>query len=277
MAEAAKKTNAKPKDKPKKPRRSKPRIHLIDELRGFAIFCMVFYHAFYTVGVLFNIGWAMVLLNFFTPAEPYFAGLFILISGLACNLSHSNLERGVKLGFISLGVTLVTYLVLGTEYMISFGILHMLSICMILYGLIGKYLLIIPIWLGAILNVLIFTLLIGTQDGTFGVPYLIAWEFPKEWYSTNFLFIFGFPNKSFVSADYFPLLPWVFMFFCGAFIGRLIPKKKLPKWMAKKHIPPLAFVGRHALLFYLAHQPLIILICYLVKWVMAMFMQTEPQ
>ena len=91
MAEAAKKTNAKPKDKPKKPRRSKPRIHLIDELRGFAIFCMVFYHAFYTVGVLFNIGWAMVLLNFFTPAEPYFAGLFILISGLACNLSYSNL------------------------------------------------------------------------------------------------------------------------------------------------------------------------------------------
>ena len=153
----------------------------------------------------------------------------------------------------------------------------MLAICMILYGLIGKYLLIIPIWLGAVLNVLIFILLYHTPTGSFGIPFLISWNFPQEWYSTNFLFMFGFPNETFFSSDYFPLLPWVFLFFCGAFIGRLIPKKKMPKWMAKKHIPPLAFVGRHALLFYLAHQPVIILICYLVQWVMAMFMQTEPK
>ena len=29
--------------------RATQRIHLMDELRGFAVFCMVFYHAFYTL------------------------------------------------------------------------------------------------------------------------------------------------------------------------------------------------------------------------------------
>ena len=257
-------------------KKKKWRMHMIDEVRGLAVICMIFYHAFYTIGFMFKLEWGVTLVDTFRPAEPWFAGVFIFISGMACNLSKSNLERGVKLGIIALGVTLVTYLVV-PDFFITFGILHMLSVCMILYGLIGKYLLIIPIWLGAILNVLIFILLYHTPTGSFGIPFLISWNFPEEWYSTNFLFMFGFPNETFFSADYFPLLPWVFLFFCGSFIGRLIPKKKLPKWMAKKHIPPLAFVGRHALLFYLAHQPVIILICYLVQWVMAMFMQTEPK
>ena len=35
--------------------RATKRIHLMDELRGFAVFCMVFYHAFYTLAYLFNL------------------------------------------------------------------------------------------------------------------------------------------------------------------------------------------------------------------------------
>ena len=30
------------------------RIHLMDELRGFAVFCMVFYHGFYSMANLFD-------------------------------------------------------------------------------------------------------------------------------------------------------------------------------------------------------------------------------
>lgn len=276
MAEAAKKTNAKPKDKPKKPRRSKPRIHLIDELRGFAIFCMVFYHAFYTVGVLFNIGWAMVLLNFFTPAEPYFAGLFILISGLACNLSHSNLERGVKLGFISLGVTLVTYLVLGTEYMISFGILHMLAVCMMLYGIINKYLKLVPSWLGILLNTVLFIFTFNVLRGSVGFPFILNIKIPPEWYNTNYLFMFGLPNKNFMSSDYFPLVPWLFLFFAGTYIGRIGVKKKFPKSMYKKRVGFFGFMGRHSLLIYLVHQPIIYGICKGVEWIMRFFPNGSP-
>ena len=110
------------------------RIHLLDELRGFAVFCMVFYHGFYTLAFLYNLRAGMILLNFFMPAEPYYAGLFMLISGISSNLSHSNLVRGVKLLGVALAITLITYLAVPEE-VIVFGILHFLSVCMILYGL----------------------------------------------------------------------------------------------------------------------------------------------
>lgn len=255
-------------------KKKKWRIHLLDELRGLAVICMIFYHAFYTIGEILHVQWGIALVEFFTPAEPYFAGLFIFISGMACNLSKSNIERGVKLGVVALGVTLVTHLVI-PDHIITFGVLHMLAVCMMLYGLTERYLKVIPIWLGMTLNILLFFFLYYTQVGQFGIPYLKMWDFPKEWYTTNFLFMLGFPNKTFISSDYFPLFPWMFMFFAGGFFGRLIPMKKFPKWTAKKHIPPLAFVGRHALLFYIAHQPVIYGICLAAEWFISLFNPAE--
>lgn len=273
MAEAAKNT----KEKPKKIKRARPRIHLIDELRGIAIFCMIFYHAFYTVGVLFNMGWAMVLLKFFMPAEPYFAGLFILISGVASNLSHSNLERGVKLLFIAFAVTIVTYFSLGKEYMISFGILHMLAVCMMLYGVLNKYLKLVPSALGIIFNVVLFVFTFNVQSGSVGFPFILNIKIPAEWYNTSFLFMFGLPDKNFVSSDYFPLLPWLFLFFAGTYIGRIGMKKKFPKFMYTKRVSFFAFLGRHSLIIYLVHQPVIYGICKGVEWIMSLFPNGSPK
>lgn len=84
------------------------RIYLMDELRGFAVFCMVFYHGFYTLGYLFGNAIGLYYFRFFMPAEPFFAGLFMFISGIASDLSRSNLSRGLKLLALALGVTLVT-------------------------------------------------------------------------------------------------------------------------------------------------------------------------
>ena len=36
---------------------TKKRIFLMDELRGFAVFCMVFYHGFYTMAYLLGLPW----------------------------------------------------------------------------------------------------------------------------------------------------------------------------------------------------------------------------
>ena len=257
-------------------KKKKWRMHLLDELRGFAVVCMIFYHAFYMAGAIFGFSWGNTLLDIFTPAEPWFAGGFIFISGMACNLSKSNIERGVKLGLIALGITLLTYLFMPKQIVV-FGILHMLASCMILYGLTEKYLSVIPIWLGMFLNIIIFTFLLGTPEGTYGIPFLVKMKFPESLYATNFLFMFGFPNKNFFSSDYFPIVPWIFLFFSGGFLGRLITKKKFPKWTAKKHIPPLAFIGRHALLFYLAHPPVIYGICWIIQWITSMFQHSVPQ
>ncbi len=266
MAENAEEA-AKPESKPK----GKKRIHALDELRGIAVFCMVFYHAFYSIGIIFNFEFGIHLLNFFMPAEPYFAGLFIVISGISSNLSHSNMERGCKLFFIAYAVTIITYFVVGPTETIRFGILHMLSIAMIAFGLLRKVTAMIPMAVGLIVNILLFVLTLNLKSGYIGIPFLFTHYLPTEWYSSGYFFGLGLPGNDFISSDYFPLMPWLFLFFAGGFLGRLAANQKFPKFTYDKHIPFFAFIGRHALIIYLAHQPVIFGICYAVQTIMGLF------
>lgn len=251
----------KSKQKPK----TKPRIHLLDELRGFAVFCMIFYHAFYSVGMFFGWEWGVTLVKFFEPAEPYFAGLFILISGISSNLSHSNIERGSKLFFISYAVTVISFFAVGNNAAIRFGILHMLSVCMMFYGIFDKLLQLVPMWIGFAVNLVLFACTFMVSKGYFGIPFIWTMKLPNEWYQTDFLYPLGFTYPSFSSGDYFPLMPWLFLFVAGCFFGRLAAKKKFPKFTYKKHVPFFAFFGRHALIIYLLHQPVIFGICTIVQ------------
>ena len=110
-------------NKTQKPKSNRRRIYALDELRGFSVFCMVFYHAFFSIGEIFKVPFFLSLLKFFMPAEPFFAAIFIIISGISSNLSHSNLSRGAKLFIVAMAVTLVTSVV-EPEYIIQFGVLH---------------------------------------------------------------------------------------------------------------------------------------------------------
>lgn len=243
---------------------SRKRIHLLDEIRGFAVLCMIFYHGFYSLAILFELDWGMALLRFFMPAEPFFAGLFIFISGISSNLSHSNLLRGVKLLGIALAVSLVTFLAVPSQ-VIVFGILHFLSICMILFGLLRPLQEKIPLFFGIVLSIILYLCTMQVSMGifAFGIP------LPDMLYQTNWLSPLGFHNAEFFSSDYFPLLPWAFVFSAGTFVGRWAAQGKFPQWMYPCRIPPLSWMGRHALILYIVHQPVIIGVCTAVEWIMS--------
>ncbi len=243
----------------------KGRIHLLDELRGFALIFMVFYHTCFTVGYFFGWEWGRDIINILYPIGPYFAGIFIFISGISSNLSHSNIDRGARLFFIAYIVTLVTFFTVGSESAIRFGVLHMLSVCMMMYGLLSRILKYVPMIAGLLLNVVLFVLTIPVSEGNIAIPFLWKMSLPMEWYTTDFLYPLGFIRNGFSSGDFFPLLPWMFLFFAGGYFGRLAVKKKLPKFTYKSHIKPLAFLGKHSLLIYLLHQPIIFGICKLVE------------
>lgn len=245
------------------------RIYLMDELRGFAVFCMVFYHGFYTFAYLFHWGLGEVLLRFFMPAEPWFAGLFILISGVSSNLSRSNLARGAKLLAVALAVSLVTGLVVPEERII-FGILHFLSICMLLFGglqalrkQLGKP---APPFRWAELAVLaaLFVLTLRVPSGFAGIPYLLEAPLPGGLYQ-YWLSPLGFCSPDFFSADYFPMLPWVFIFFAGTVLGRLAAAGKFPRFAYPSRVPFFSWIGRHALAVYVLHQPVIFALASLVQ------------
>nr|WP_319489482.1 heparan-alpha-glucosaminide N-acetyltransferase [uncultured Caproiciproducens sp.] len=247
------------------------RIYFMDELRGFAVFCMVFYHGFYTLAYLYNLKAGMILLHFFMPAEPFYAGLFMLISGVSSNLSHSNLARGLKLLGISLAVTLATYFFVPDE-LIVFGILHFLSVCMILYGLIK------PVsdrfrfsWAAVAVCVLLFVCTLGISRGYLGFSPQFGIRLPDALYSTNWLAPLGIFNDTFRSADYFPLFPWVFVFAAGTFLGKLAAQGRFPAFTYRSRVPFFSWLGRYALIIYVLHQPVIYGVCAAVSAVVHLF------
>lgn len=238
------------------------RIHLMDELRGFAVFCMVFYHGFYTLAFLMGQSWGEWLYRFFMPAEPWFAGLFIFIAGISSNLTHSNLVRGVKLLGVALLVTLATAIAVPEE-LIVFGILHFLSVCMIAFGLLQ----LLRRRLGrteeppfrlwpVVVCAVLFIVTRYLASGYLQIPFVLRVTLPSGWYQA-WLAPLGLPGPGFSSADYFPLLPWCFVFAAGTVVGRLAKAGKFPAWTYPSRVPFFSFLGRHALLIYVLHQPVI--------------------
>ncbi|MDD4699628.1 MAG: heparan-alpha-glucosaminide N-acetyltransferase domain-containing protein [Oscillospiraceae bacterium] len=237
---------------------TKIRYHLLDELRGFAVVCMVFYHGFYTLFSAFSSEVGGLLLDFFLPAEPFFAAFFIILSGVSSSLTHSNLRRGLKLLCISIALTAVTILLtlFGIYEEIFFGILTLLSLSMLLVAAVEKYIDKINLFFGATICFALFLILYNVPNGYLGFG-SFSLALPTSMYASKWLFWLGFPSPQFYSSDYFPIIPWVFMFFCGVFLGRYSQTGKFPSVFKKKCFPPLDFVGKHALIIYILHQPII--------------------
>lgn len=240
--------------------KEKKRIYLLDELRGFAVFCMVFYHAFYTMALLFDMRAGEKLIEFFMPAEPLFAWLFVVISGISSQLSKSNLQRGVKLAGIAAAITVLT--TLADEFFdlgitINFGILHMLSVSILLFHFLRRALEKISPLGGFLFFSLLFWLTFNVQAGFVGIRGVFEIPLPKEWYNLPYLFPFGIFTRSFVSADYFPLFPWFFAFLSGTFLGVWAKAEQFPAWTYKPRNAFFRRLGKHSLLIYVLHQPVI--------------------
>lgn len=241
----------------------KQRVWLIDEVRGIAILLMVIYHFFYDIVVLYGVD----IPAFYSPAmniiRDIFAGLFIFISGTACRFSRSNLKRGVQCFAFGMVMTYVTAAVM-PDMPILFGILHLLGVCMILFAFIERFLDKIPLWVGISACVFLFGLTCGMKDGFLGLPGVFELPHLQIFRESGLFFPFGITGDGFVSSDYFPLLPWIFVFLAGTFFGIPVKFGKMPGFFYRKHLPPLAFVGRHTLWIYLLHQPVLMAICVVV-------------
>ena len=221
----------------------KQRIELMDAARGLSIFLMVFHHFFYDL-------WAFagaprwLFHNFlFDPLQIFFAGLFILISGVSSNFSHSNVLRGAKVLGIALVITLVTTVM---DMPIVFGILHFLGVCMLFYGLTQKLWQRVNEKLPWLVPALCLAGVLLTAKLVNGYPT-----------TTPHLWMFGLVTPEFQSADYFPLLPWFFVFLFGTWAGKYVREGRLPKWFYETKVPFFPMLGRHTLLIYVVHQPIL--------------------
>lgn len=245
------------------------RIAVLDELRGWMILLMVVHHFGYTMGYLFDKAWGRALFQGFGILHPIGAGLFIVICGFCCRLSHSNLRRGLLLAGVAAATSLALYVFMPSA-MIWYGILHMLATCILLYAGLARLLKHVPLWLGVTACALLFALTwhvpagvvqpFAASGGFFGIRGLWEVAVPVSWQAQRWLYPLGIGIGE--SADYFPLLPWAFLFFGGTFLGRLAPRA--PDFLCRSYVPPIAFIGRHTLWVYLLHQPIIYAVAYVV-------------
>jgi uncharacterized membrane protein len=229
----------------------------IDSLRGIAIIMMVIFH------IIFDLAFFEVYdLDFKTGALFYFnisiPLLFLMLVGISLTLKNNKFRLIVKetpgriirsivqRGFVILiGGILISFSTwfLLSDGIIHFGILHLIGISVIMA---------IPLlqfrWLNLVLGSSCIILGIIIESIRIDGYYLI-------W--------LGFRPSIYYSLDYFPILPWFGIVLFGIFLGnhfyddyqRSFALKDISQNFLIKKIN---FLGKHSLIIYFLHQPIII-------------------
>lgn len=232
------------------------RIHLMDEIRGFSIIMMVIYHAAYDIVAIFGVDFPLFYHPVIRFLEPLFAGLFIFVSGMSSRLSRSNLKRGTICFGLGMLITLTTFIAMPEE-LIVFGILHLLGISMILFALLRPALDRIPVPVGFAVFFALGIVTLGFPYGYLGIKGLLSAALPGAWYTTSYLFPLGLIGSGFHSADYFSIVPWLFFFLSGSYAGIPLKEHKFPEVFYTLHSRFFAATGKHTLIIYMLHQPIL--------------------
>ncbi|MFO8077478.1 MAG: heparan-alpha-glucosaminide N-acetyltransferase [Thermoplasmatota archaeon] len=236
----------------------------IDAYRGIAIIMMILYH------ILFDINFLdLYQINLHLPAFRLFlypiGTSFLLLVGISLTISYSKhnktktekevfihvFKRGIKIFFYGLLITFITYLLLGEGYIV-FGVLHCIGISILLsYPFLKNKKVIVNLATGVILIILGIILRFFVFD-------------------FNFLLWLGFIPRHFYTLDYFPLLPWFGVVLIGISLGKIFYKKNkrsfhINDYSEKSVIFLLSYLGRHSLLIYLFHQPIILFLLLMLK------------
>ena len=228
------------------------RIWEIDFLRGLAIILMVFYHAGYDLSEMCRIRRVLGIPIdidgvFLRTAVPVVAGLFIVLCGISSSLTRSNIRRALKVLAVAALVTLATFF-FDRASTVHFGILHCLGTSILIYGLTLEK---AKPWLGAAAGAAVLVLSAALPRILEGVPIRFNWLLPL-----------GITNGRYFTVDYFPLLPWLGVFLIGTALGKWLYPAKASLIKIKLPRTFINIAGRHSLLIYVVHQPIILGILY---------------
>jgi uncharacterized membrane protein len=226
------------------------RILALDLARTAAVIGMVVYHFTYDLDLFGYIppttatsgGWAIF--------ARLVAGSFLFLAGVSLFLAHGDgirgrafLRRAAMLAAGALLISAATWFN-APEVYVFFGILHSILAA----SSIGLAFLRLP----AVLMLGIAGLILLGRD------YLSADLFNAPW-----LLWLGLSTEPVHSVDYEPIFPWFAPFLAGLALTRIVVRMGWLEILRAVHPPGLlarllAFPGRHSLVIYLAHQPLLI-------------------
>ena len=218
----------------------KRRFDILDAWRSLAIVLMVIYHFLYDLAIFRVITWEQMFAPPLNIMQKFICMSFILLAGASARFSRSNLRHGIIV--ILAGILVAIGGAVGGQ-LIRFGVLQLLGWSMVIYHFAGKYLQKLP---GTLLAALSATAFCFTQWWTGTVLVESRWLYP-----------FGLMHRDFYSSDYFPLMPWLFLFLIGTVLGGWCLKHRENRILTAPLPAPLTFLGRHSLIIYLLHQPVL--------------------
>ena len=239
------------------------RLHGLDALRGLTLVSMIAYHTCWDLVWMFGVNWPWYRSFGAYLWQQSICWTFILLSGYCFRLGRRPFRRGLTVFLAGALVSAITILFMPANR-VFFGVLSLLGASMLLTALLQSQLSRVPAVAGLPLSFALFLILRGVMD-----------KFPAWLYRNDFTACFGFPPSGFFSTDYFPLLPWLFLFWGGFYLYGVFP----PSVALRRHLPPeggdkdaeafsrrlltetrlpiLNAMGRYSLWVYLLHQPVI--------------------
>ncbi|WP_408071339.1 heparan-alpha-glucosaminide N-acetyltransferase [Butyrivibrio sp. JL13D10] len=272
------------------------RLELIDSIRGLTLISMILYHFCWDLKYLkgFSMLWYETFGSYLW--QQSICWTFILIAGFCLHFARNPIRNGVIVFLCGIIITTVTELFV-PEAPVYFGVLTFLGSAMIIVGALkwvliklipGKTadissnpdnnqnnkrdfgILLDPFW-GFIVNIILFGFTKSINQGVINL-FLTKINLPANLFdgsssggvNGSFLNYLGFMQNDFYSSDYFSLMPWIFLFLSGYFLYGVL-KPRFESAAFHINIKPLSWIGRHSLLIYMLHQPVLYGITMLIR------------
>lgn len=224
------------------------RIVLLDTLRGLLLVSMIAFHATYDAAYIYGYDVPWFTDQFLQGVwRASISWSFLFLAGWMTSFSRNNMRRAGVYGAAALVVWIATS-VAAVDTPINFGILFCMFSCTLMWAFAQQLLLRVPALLGIIVCLVLFA---------------AFWDVPHQTYDVYGLAWLGLPGATFSSGDYYPILPFFFMYLCGSFASRLYSSMHpngYPDISYRDLVPPMTWLGRHSLLVYLVHQVLIVIV-----------------
>ena len=243
----------------------KERITALDVLRGGAMVLVMLYHLLFDLRYIYNVPLPRAM----TPGQPEteivhtcFLWVLFAVSGICTRYSKDPIKRGAFLYIVGWLITFGTSYFVPSE-LIVFGVLSCFGACMTICGLLRPLLDKIPWQVLLIASALLWIMLMDFHHN--GTIHLFVTDITVPLPAVDrYLYPIGIKSSEFFSADYFPLIPYIFMFLFGYALHVPVKEGMLPEGFYRLKCPPLEFLGRHSLLIYAVHQPVFLLILGLI-------------
>ncbi|PZM10789.1 DUF1624 domain-containing protein [Rhizobium tubonense] len=242
--------------------RELPRIGILDTARGVALLAMASYHFtwdFEFFGYLepgtAETGWLKIYARVIASTFLFLAGFSLVLANSPDIRWRSYFKRLGMIAGAAAAISVVTFIGMRDEW-IFFGILHSIAAA----SIIGLIFLRLP---AAVTLLVAVILLVGVYVDNISAPFYLHSDF----FDAPWLRWIGLSAHLPRSNDYVPIFPWLTPFLFGLGIAQIATVRGWLSPLARLGTGTnlIARAGRHSLLFYLIHQPLLFGLVYLLS------------